>query len=99
MLAQSVPIIPPAPKVHAKDLPAPRPPLTATPNSIELFPRCAFGVLFARRRVLGIDSVVVNDPAGVRHVLAANAANHVRPTFMPRVLRALLGQGLFLAEG
>jgi len=99
MLAQSVPIIPPAPRVHANDLPALRHLLTAQRNSIEIFPDYAFEVLFARRRLLGIDAVLVNDPAGVRHVLAANAANYVRPTFMPRVLRPLLGEGLFLAEG
>src|SRR6516164_6064771 len=41
----------------------------------------------------------VIDPAGVRHVLATNAANYVRPTFTPRVVRPLIGDGLFLVEG
>jgi len=45
------------------------------------------------------DAVLINDPEGIRHVLATNAANYVRPTMMPRVLRPLLGQGIFLAEG
>ena len=99
MLAQALPVIPPAPKVHAKDLPALRHLLTAQRNSIEIFPSYAFEVPLARRRLLGIDAVLVNDPAGVRHVLAANAANYVRPTFTPRVVRPLIGDGLFLAEG
>ena len=99
MLAQALPVIPPAPKVHAKDLPALRHLLTAQRNSIEIFPGYAFEVPLARRRLLGIDAVLVNDAAGVRHVLATNAANYVRPTFTPRVVRPLIGDGLFLAEG
>src|SRR5215467_2086046 len=99
MLAQALPVIPPAPKVHAKDLPVLRHLLTAQRNSIEIFPGYAFEVPLARRRLLGIDAVLVNDPAGVRHVLATNAANYVRPTFTPRVIRPLIGDGLFLAEG
>ena len=43
--------------------------------------------------------MLVNDPAAVRHVLATNAANYVRPTFTSRVARPLIGDGLFLAEG
>jgi cytochrome P450 len=99
MLGQALPAIPPAPKVHAKDLPALPHLLTAQRNSIEIFPGYAFEVPLARRRLLGIDAVLVNDPAGVRHVLATNAANYVRPTFTPRVVRPLIGDGLFLAEG
>jgi cytochrome P450 len=99
MLVQSLPIVPPAPAVHAKDLPALRHLLTVQRNSIAIFPGYAFEVPLARRRLLGIDAVLVNDPAGVRRVLAANATNYVRPTMMPRVLRPLLGEGLFLAEG
>ena len=99
MLAQSPPIIPPPPKVHAKDLPTWRHLLTAQRNSLAIFPDYAFDVPFRRRTLLGIDAVLVNDPAGVRHVLATNAANYVRPTMMPRVLRPLLGRGVFLAEG
>jgi cytochrome P450 len=93
------PIVPPAPKVHAKDLATWRHLLTAQRNSLAIFPDYAFDVAFARRRLLGIDAVLVNDPAGVRHVLATNAANYMRPTMMPRVLRPLLGEGIFLAEG
>ena len=99
MLAQSLPVIPPAPKVHAKDLPTWRHLLTAQRNSIAIFPDYAFDVPFARRTLLGVDAVLINDPEGIRHVLATNAANYVRPTMMARVIRPLLGQGIFLAEG
>jgi len=99
MLAQSLPVIPPAPKVHAKDLPTWRHLLTAQRNSIGLFPDYAFSVPFARRTLLGVEAVLINDPEGIRHVSGPNAANYVRPKTMRRVFRPLLGQGIFLAEG
>jgi len=76
MLAQSLPVIPPAPKVHAKDLPTWRHLLTAQRNSIAIFPDYAFDVPFGRRTLLGVDAVLINDPEGVWHVLATNAANY-----------------------
>jgi len=99
MLAQSLPIIPPAPKVHAKDLPIWRHLLTAQRNSIAIFPDYVFDNLFGRRTLLGVDAVLINDPEGIRHVMATKATNYVRPKMMPRVLRPLLGKGIFLAEG
>src|SRR5262245_13746041 len=99
VLTQSQPVIPPAPKVHAKDLPTWRHLLTAQRNSIAIFPDYAFSVPFARRTLLGVNAVLINDPEGIRHVMATNAANYVRPKMMPRVLRPLLGEGVFLAEG
>ena len=99
MLAQSLPIIPPAPKVHAKDLPIWRHLLTAQRNSIAIFPDYVFDNLFGRRTLLGVDAVLFNDPEGIRHVMATKATNYVRPKMMPRVLRPLLGKGIFLAEG
>src|SRR5262245_38881851 len=100
MLTQSIPlVIPPAPKVHAKDLPVWRHLLLAQRNSIGIFPDYAFDVPFARRTLLGVHAVLINDPEGIRHVMATNANNYVRPKMMPRVLRPLLGQGIFLSEG
>ncbi len=42
---------------------------------------------------------MINDPSGVRYMMATNAANYARPAVMPRLLRPLIGRGLFLAEG
>src|SRR5262249_49323538 len=85
MLTQSLPlVIPPAPKVHAKDLPVWRHLLLAQRNSIGIFPDYAFDVPFARRALLGVNAVLINDPEGIRHVLATNANNYVRPKMMPR---------------
>lgn len=49
--------------------------------------------------LLGVDAVLINDPEGIRHVTVTNATNYVRPKMMSRVLRPLLGRGIFLAEG
>ena len=78
MLAQSEPIIPPAPKVHDKDLPTWRLLLEFTRNSVSTLPNYAFDVLVSRRRVLGIDTLMMSDPDGVRHVLATAMAKYKR---------------------
>ncbi len=52
-----------------------------------------------RNSVMGLKSIVVSDPEGVRHVLTANAANYRRPPAVTRFARPLGGSGLFLAEG
>lgn len=99
MTAETAAIQPPAPVVHAKDLGSVRLLFTIIRNSLAVWPGYAFDVSFNRSTLFGIESVVINDPAGIRHVLGTNAANYVRPPVMPRILRSLLGNGLFLAEG
>jgi len=96
---QSFLVIPPAPVVHPKELSTLRLALTAVRNSLEIWPESAFDLTFSRNKVLGVENVLISDPAGIRHVMAENAMNYVRPTIMPRLLRPLVGHGLFLAEG
>src|SRR5579863_4726576 len=92
-------IVPPAPPVHPKDLPAIKLLLGSIRDSLSIWPDYAFDVDFNRGKLFGIESVLVNDPAGVRHVMATNAANYIRPVILPRILRAMAGNGVFLAEG
>jgi cytochrome P450 len=92
-------IVPPAPVVHTKDLPTLRLMLTALRSSLDIWPSYAFDVPFNRSTMLGVEFVLLNDPAAIRHVMVTNAANYVRPVVMPRILRPLLGRGLFLSEG
>lgn len=99
MSLEAPPVIPPAPIVHPRDLSSLKLLATSVRNSLEIWPDYAFDVPFSRNTVLGIESVLVNDPEGVRHVLTTHAANYVRPTIMPRIMRPVVGQGLFLAEG
>lgn len=98
MSMPSSPMIPPAPKVYAKDLPAWRLVLEFSRNTVAAMPDDAFDVLIRRRRVFGIDTLRVSDPEGVWHVLAMAAAKYKRPMAAYRILRPLGGQGVLLAE-
>src|ERR1700678_1486764 len=91
-------VIPPAPAVHPKDLPSIRRLLGIIRNSLSICPDYAFDTTFIRSTLFGVESVLINDPAGVRYMMATNAANYVRPAMLPRILRPLIGRGLFLAE-
>ncbi|MBO0751265.1 MAG: cytochrome P450 [Bradyrhizobiaceae bacterium] len=92
-------LVPPAPPVHSKNLPAVRLLLQSIRNICAIWTDDAFDAAFLRRRVFGIEGVLVNDPQGVRHMMAANAANYVRPAMLPRIFRPVGGRGVFLAEG
>ena len=93
------PIIPPAPRVHAADLSPVRLLLTSARSSLDIWPSYAFDVAFNRRTLLGVEAVLLNDPAAIRHVFVTHAANYARPVVVPRISRALLGHGVFLSEG
>ena len=87
-------MIPPAPKVHARDLPGWRVVTMMTQNTLAAWPDYAFDVPIYRRRIFGIDGVLVNDPAGVRHVMADAARKYARPASFARILRPLAGNGV-----
>jgi cytochrome P450 len=99
MLHTTPSVIPPAPAVHPKDLPAIKLLFGIVRNSLSIWPDYAFDTAFIRNKLFGVESVLINDPAGVRHVMATNATNYVRPAALSRILRPLIGRGLFLAEG
>ena len=99
MLDKASPVIPPAPAVHPKDLPAVRVLFGMIRDSLSIWPDYVFDIAFRRNKLFGIESVLINDPAGIRHVMATNAANYARPVMTPRLLRPLIGRGVFLAEG
>lgn len=99
MHSSSTPIVPPAPPVHARDLPTWKLLLQFTRNSISTIPDYAFDRLVSRRRVLGIESLMMNDPEGVRHVLGTAMEKYKRLVSTRRVLAGLGREGVFLAEG
>jgi cytochrome P450 len=92
-------VVPPAPKVHAKDLPAWRIVRDFTQNTVSSWPDYAFDVPIYQRRIFGIDGVLINDPDGVRHAMATTAQNYTRPVAFVRIFRPFVGNGLILAEG
>jgi cytochrome P450 len=99
MSVQSLPFVPPAPTVHPKDLSVWRLLWQLTRCNLSIWSDRAFDALYIRNRVMGIETILVNDPEGVRHVMTANAANYRRPYAVTRVARPIVGSGLFLAEG
>jgi cytochrome P450 len=99
MTAESLPFVPPAPTVHTTDLSVWRLLWRITRSTLSIWPDYAFDKLYIRSRVLGVETLAVNDPEGVRHVLTANAGNYRRPYSVTRIARPLGGSGLFLAEG
>ena len=99
MSAQALPFVPPAPPVPKTDLPGWRLVWTMLRSSISASPEHAFDATFVRRKVFGMEGVLVNDPDGIKHVLTTNASNYRRPYAVTRLARPLGGAGLFLAEG
>ncbi len=97
--AGSGPITPPAPEVHAKDLPAWRVLRDFPRDTLSTWPNYAFDVPINRRRILGIDGILINDPEGVRHVMATAAQKYTRSVPFVRIFRPFAGNGLILAEG
>ena len=97
--AGSASIVPPAPKVHAKDLSGWRVLRDFSRDTLSTWPDYAFDVPINRRRILGIDGVLINDPDGVRHVMATAAQNYSRPVAFVRIFRPFAGNGLIRAAG
>jgi cytochrome P450 len=68
-------------------------------NIIATWPRAAYEEMLVRRRLFGTDTLIVNEPGLVRHVLSGNAANYERPLSIRRPLRPTLRNGVMLSEG
>src|SRR5262245_62403664 len=99
MLTPFRPLVPPAPKVHEKDLPGWRVLFEFNRNTVAAQPRRAFEEMIVRRRIFGIESILVNDPDGVRHVLAPAMDKYQRLVAGDRILGRLGGAGMFLSGG
>jgi cytochrome P450 len=90
---------PPAPIPHTERLGT-----LALLRQLRANPAAAWGVwhfeepFVAARTVLG-DTVVLSEPAMIRHVLVDNAANYPKDDLQRRVLKPGLGEGLLTAEG
>jgi hypothetical protein len=69
MRAEALPVVPPAPKIHAKDLPIWRHLLTAQRNSIGILPNYAF----LSPVVLEVHAVPHQRSGSIRHMMATNA--------------------------
>jgi cytochrome P450 len=72
---------------------------TLRTSNIAIWPEAAYRELILPRRVFGRHTLLVNDPAAIRQVLATEASSFQRFLATPRLLRPVAGNGVLLAEG
>ena len=94
---------------NAPVLAAPVPPPTRLPlrallrtlgeNPLAVFSEDAFDEPILEQKLLTLNTFLVNDPAGIKHVLLDNAANYHKAEMGRRILEPGLGRGLLTSEG
>jgi cytochrome P450 len=73
--------------------------LTMARNPLAIWGVGAFREPIIKTEWLGVPTVIVSDPAAIRHVLVENASNYGMQPLRQRVLRPILRDGLLTAEG
>jgi cytochrome P450 len=68
-------------------------------NPLEIWGEASFCEPYVMVRSLGINTLIANDPALIRHILVDQAANYVMAPVRQRILRPILRDGLLTAEG
>jgi cytochrome P450 len=91
--------VPPHPDPAPENLP-PRQLLTLMrTNNLRVWSQRAYEDEVVVRRVFGRSSVIFNAPEAIRHVLVDHAEAYGRSRATLRMLKPLLGEGLFISEG
>ena len=99
LVATHAPLIPPAPRVHPRNLSSARVIWEMSQNLVGAWAASDFEALLTPFRFVGRLGLVVSDPAGVRRVLGSHAHLYRRPPKAARPLRPLAGDGVLLVEG
>jgi cytochrome P450 len=68
-------------------------------NNLRVWSQRAYEEEVVVRRVFGRSSVLFNTPDAIRHVLVDHPENYGRTRATLRILKPLLGEGLFTSEG
>jgi cytochrome P450 len=68
-------------------------------NGLRIWPERAYHADVFQRRFFGRSTVLLNSPDAIRRVLIDNHENYGRTRATIRVLKPLLGDGLFISEG
>jgi cytochrome P450 len=68
-------------------------------NSVAGWPETAFTMAHRTRRILNLTVHIITDPVAIGRVMLDNKANYERPDLIRRLLRPMLGNGMFNAEG
>jgi cytochrome P450 len=91
--------VPPYPDPAPEDL-SPRQLLTLMrTNNLRIWSKRAYEDEVVVRRVFGRSSVIFNAPEAIRHVLVDHPEAYGRTRATLRMLKPLLGEGLFISEG
>jgi cytochrome P450 len=93
------PVVPAAPKPATEVLPLWRTILQLRRNAISTWGEPAYEQDVFSRPFMGRTSFLVSHPEGIKRVLVDNHANYGRTPAGIRILRPIIGDGLFLAEG
>jgi cytochrome P450 len=91
--------LPPKPAPAKAILPAPLAIWALRRNSLATWGKPAYELPLISRPFLGRQSMLVNDPAAIRHVLVDNHEAYGRAPATVRILEPITGRGLFLATG
>jgi unspecific monooxygenase len=87
------------PKVPAKELSWHRRMAAVSTNALAAWPEEAYEAEILHQRFLGRRLLLLNAPEAIRHVLVENPGSYRRSRATIRILRPLVGEGLFLSEG
>lgn len=90
---------PPTPQALAADLPWYRAVAAYRTNALAVWPARAYEIDIDVRQFFGRARILLNAPAAIRHVLVDNHANYRRTPATIRILRPIIGNGLFLSAG
>lgn len=93
------PVLPPAPVPREQELPFLAQLRAFRRDVIGTWPRRAYEEPVYERPFFGRRTLLLSEPAAIRHVLVEATERYRRTPATLRVLRPLLGQGLLLSEG
>lgn len=91
--------VPPRPDVPARDLGWFALLRTLRTNALRMWPQQAYEQAVLPQSFFGRGRLLLNDPEAIHRVLIENAANYRRSPASIRILRPIVGNGLFLSEG
>src|SRR5262245_49144146 len=90
--------VPPRPSVPANELSWHRFLVAVRTNALNMFPQAAYRDDVVVAYFLGRTRLLLNAPEAIHHVLVENTANYRRTRATIRILRPVVGGGLFLSE-
>jgi cytochrome P450 len=92
-------LVPPYPEPPREDLSTFRLVAAMRTDGLSGWSRRVYEETVVQRRLFHRNSFILNDPDAIRHVLVDNDDNYSRTAATIRVLRPILGEGLFLSDG